>query len=74
MAPSIWGQMAAGNGACASVTFRVDTNPFSPTGPYAGAPAYGIVVAAVAVAALGLWWRRRRLRAPPKSPPEQVHP
>ncbi len=58
----------AGNTTQESVSFRVDTNVFSPSGPYGGVPTYAIVAAAVAVAAFVLWRRRRAMPAAP--PPE----
>lgn len=66
---SVWAVDAAGNNAYASVTVRVDTNLFSPSGPYAGAPTYAIlaVVAAVSIALVLL--RRRRGRQTPPTPP-----
>ena len=65
----MWAVDAAGNNAYASVTVRVDTNLFSPSGPYAGAPTYAIlaVVAAVSIALVLL--RRRRGRQTPPTPP-----
>ncbi len=52
----------AGNVAEAVISFRVDTNVFSPTGPYAGAPTYAIAAALALAAAVGLLLRRRRGR------------
>ena len=62
---TVWAFDVAGNSVSESVTFRIDTNIFSPSGPYAGAPTYGIIVAAAVVAGFVLWRRRRRMSPPP---------
>ncbi len=49
---------AAGNEVTTNTTFRVDTNPFSFSGPFAGLPTILVVVAMAAVA-IALWYRRR---------------
>ncbi len=55
----------AGNTATAEVRFRVDTNIFSPSGPYGGLPLYGILVGtSIAVVVTLFWWRRRRGKSP----------
>ena len=51
---------AAGNLAEQTIRFRVDTNVFSFSGPYRGAPTVAIVVAVAIAAALLLVRRRRR--------------
>lgn len=68
---TVWAFDVAGNSVSQSVTFGIDTNIFSPSGPYAGAPTYGMIVAAAAVAGLVLWRRRRRVSPPPGSPPQE---
>lgn len=50
----------AGNFADAEVEFRVDTNIFSPTGPYQGVPLYVIVAVVIAIATILVLWRKRR--------------
>src|SRR5438093_1462718 len=67
---TVWAVDAAGNNVSRFVTFRVDTNTFSPSGPYASVLTYGIIVTAAAVAGLFLWRRRRRASPPPASPPQ----
>src|SRR5437773_863417 len=67
---TVWAVDAAGNNVSRFVTFRVDTNTFSPSGPYAKGLTYGIIVTAAAVAGLFLWRRRRRASPPPASPPQ----
>ncbi len=67
---TIWAVDAAGNAVSRSVTLNVDTNIFSPSGPYAGTPTYSIIVAAAAVAGFFFWKRRRRVSPPPASPPQ----
>ena len=55
----------AGNTATAETQFRVDTNIFSPSGPYGGLPLYGILVGtSIAVVVTLFWWRRRRGKSP----------
>ena len=66
---TIWAFDVAGNNVSQSVTFRIDTNILSPSGPYAGAPTYGIVLAAAALTGFVLWRRRRPVSPPPASPP-----
>ncbi|MEE8232141.1 MAG: hypothetical protein V3R46_02355 [Thermoplasmata archaeon] len=54
----------AGNTAQAEATFAVDTNVFSPTGPYGGLPLYSLLAGiALAVTAALVWIVRRRLDA-----------
>ena len=67
---TVWAVDAAGNTVSRSVTLNVDTNIFSPSGPYAGTPTYSIIVAAAAVAGFFFWKRRRRVSPPPGSPPQ----
>ncbi|MFQ5919628.1 MAG: hypothetical protein ACE5I4_06235 [Thermoplasmata archaeon] len=55
----------AGNRASDSVEFSVDTNIFSPTGPYGIFLLVNVVVAAVVVAAVVLYLLWRRSRRPP---------
>jgi len=60
---------AAGNSRTTSVSFRVDTNIFSPTGPYGPFPlsvAVGALLVGVAIFVLAL--RRRRRRKVPRPP------
>ncbi len=52
----------AGNNVTQTATFRVDTNPFSFSGPLAGIPTV-LTIAVVVAAAFVLWYRRR-----PKGP------
>jgi len=52
----------AGNSAEVNATLRVDTNPFSPTGPYLGLPSYGVIAAAALAAFLYVLRRRRSPR------------
>ncbi len=66
---TVWAFDQVGNNVSESVTFHVDTNAFSPSGPYAGAPTYAIIVAAVVVAGVVLWIRKRR-KPPEEEPPE----
>ena len=64
---------AVGNSVTKTASLQVDTNPFSITGPYRGAPSIGVLGILSAVV-LALLWRRRRRRAsvledkPPKPP------
>src|SRR5207245_3731441 len=51
----------AGHNVTASVVVRVDTNVFSFSGPYGGAPTIALPVVIAAIA-LVLLWRRSRLR------------
>ena len=55
---------AAGNTAAAVTVFAVDTNVFSPTGPYGGFPLYAFLggIALPVIAAL-VWILRRRTHA-----------
>src|SRR2546428_7686539 len=46
---TVWAFDVAGNSVSQSVTFRIDTNIFSPSGPYAGGPTDRIIVPAAAV-------------------------
>ncbi len=70
---TVWAEDAAGHRASTSVAFRIDTNPFSPSGPYAGTPTYVIVAVAVVLAILFLLRRYRRgtkdVAPPPQTPP-----
>lgn len=50
----------AGNSASASVDFSVDTNIFSPTGPFGIFLLLNVVVAAVVASAIGVWLYARR--------------
>lgn len=51
----------AGNHAEVEIHFTVDTNVFSPTGPYQGVPLYGLIVAIIAtLIVIALILRRRR--------------
>ena len=52
----------AGNPSMALLVFQIDTNIFSPTGPYLGLPLY--LLAASLVISLALLARRRRKREP----------
>ena len=55
---------AASNTAQAEATFAVDTNVFSPTGPYGGLPLYSLLAGiALAVTAALVRIVRRRLDA-----------
>lgn len=67
---TVWAVDAAGNRVSRTMTFQIDTNIFSPSGPYAGIPTYGLFAAAAAVAGFFLWRRRRRVSPPPASPPQ----
>ena len=64
---------AVGNSVTKTASLQVDTNPFSITGPYRGAPSIGVLGILSAVV-LALLWKRRRRRAsvledkPPKPP------
>jgi len=53
---------AAGNAGVAEVTVRVDTNLFSPTGPYQGVPLYLLLEAALAILAVSAVRRHRRVK------------
>ena len=56
---------AAGNSATEVISFRVDTNVFSPTGPMSGLPTYLLIELALVLAGVALlvrWRRRRRAR------------
>ncbi|MDX1534434.1 MAG: Ig-like domain-containing protein, partial [Thermoplasmata archaeon] len=59
-------QDLAGNRASDSVEFTVDTNPFSPTGPFGITLLVNVVAGAVVAAAVALYllWRRRRRSNP----------
>ena len=60
----------AGNTATASVTFRVDTGFFSPSGPYGYAGIGAVLFALIAVVVLALLFlRRRRGAMPPPGEP-----
>ena len=65
---SVWASDIAGNNASVSANFRVDTNPFSPSGPFAGAPTYALIAGVVVLAAVVA--RRRKRRNPPDSKPD----
>jgi hypothetical protein len=58
---TVWTIDAAGNSAQQSIRFRVDTNVFSISGPYHGAPTIGGIVALVAIG-LVLFWKLRPRR------------
>ncbi len=62
---TVWAFDKAGNNVSKSITLQIDTNIFSPSGPYAGVPTYAIIAAAVVIAAVVAW--RRRKRNPPTS-------
>lgn len=66
----------AGNTAVAVTHISVSTNAFSFSGPYGGWPTIAlIVVAALAIGVLALWYRsRRRQRKPPEKPKEEPEP
>lgn len=53
---------AAGNVAVAVASFRVDTNPFSPTGPFAGVPTFVLLEVIVAGVVLAILRRRHKRR------------
>lgn len=53
---------AAGNEAVAVVSFRVDTNAFSPTGPYSGIPMFLILELVVAAVTMAIMRRRHKRR------------
>ncbi len=57
----------AGHNATVGISFAVDTNVFSFTGPYSGAPTLALV-AAVLIAVLAVWWRWRKRRGPSVPP------
>ena len=57
---------AAGNRASGSTVVQVDTNVFSPSGPYHVLPLYSVVAVMGAVAFLLLWRRRRKGRGSPR--------
>ena len=64
---------AAGNANETEIRFRVDTNVFSPAGPYQGVPLYVVMAAAfasTAAVAFILWRRRRRARRTAPGPEE----
>ena len=50
---------AAGNVAVLDLPIRVDTNPFSYTGPFQGVPTYLVILAAAIVVRLA-WMRQKR--------------
>ena len=53
----------AGNTATETRSVSVDTNPFSPSGPYGGLPTYLLLLAlAISVVLISLWRRRKRKR------------
>jgi len=52
----------AGNSEVRAVTFRVDTAPLSPTGPYSGIPLFLLLELFATMTVLGLLARRRRVR------------
>jgi hypothetical protein len=52
----------AGNVQIRAVTFRVDTSPLSPTGPYSGIPLFLLMELIATVAVLGLLARGKRKR------------
>ncbi len=58
----------AGNSVNQTTTLRVDTNIFSPSGPYFGAPTFAIVALATGGLFYFFWKRRRRGARPPKEP------
>ncbi len=53
---------AAGNEAVAVVSFRVDTNAFSPTGPYSGIPMFLVLELVVAALTMAIMRRRHKRR------------
>ena len=63
--PVVTARDLAGNAASASVEFTVDTNIFSPTGPFGIFLLLNVVVAAIIGAALVLYLLYRRRRRPP---------
>ena len=52
----------AGNSVTKTTTFVVDTNVFSPTGPYAALPLYFLLFAVAIIVALILLLRQRKRR------------
>ncbi len=54
----------AGNVRIRSPAFSVDTNPWSPTGPYGPYPLMGIIASSVAGAFVVAWVLLRRRRKP----------
>ena len=59
---------AAGNTAAQAISFRVDTNPFSLSGPFSGVPTYLLLELGIAVAAIFLYRRyKRKRRTEPRS-------
>src|SRR5438132_6502398 len=53
---------AAGNRAESSVAITIDTNMFSPGGPYGGAPTGVLLVAIIVLVSIAIAWSRRRQR------------
>jgi len=58
----------AGNVAVDVIAFRVDTNPFSLSGPFQGIPTYLLIELLAGLAAYGYLRRRRRRRTMRASP------
>jgi hypothetical protein len=50
----------AGNSEVMTFTLNVDTNPFSPTGPYYGLPLFLPIIAIAVCVLLTLWLRKRK--------------
>ena len=63
----------AGNVQTATVSFNVNTNPLSPSGPGGGIALYSllVIVLVVAVVLATLWMRKRRAKVTPPPPPVQ---
>ncbi len=58
----------AGNSATASIDTTLDTNPFSPTGPYGSGPVIGTIAAVIVTVLVLLLILRRRGGSRPKMP------
>jgi len=65
----------AGNTQMMTVTFTVNTKPFSAQGPGGGAALYSLIAATLTAVLMGaFFWRRRRRRRLPEPPPPPPPP